>query len=122
MRPDSFMPFYWADFWEAVEGLPSDTIVGYQRALSHYWGHAHCKGLRDNDEFLRRLCRIDKLEWSEAKRVIFDNAKFFTMGEDGLWHQKRASQEWEKSLALYQAKLRQTAAATAARLNKGGRR
>lgn len=97
------MPFYWPDFWHAVEGFSDSAIVAYQRALSHYWHHNHCRGLQDDDEFLRRLCRIEKSEWQKIKQIVFDNDKFFTMDGDGLWHQKRAQEEWIKSSAKYDA-------------------
>jgi uncharacterized protein YdaU (DUF1376 family) len=94
MKPDQFMRWDWNEFWHAVEGLPDHVIVGYQRALGYYYQHNHCTGLRNDDEFLRKLCRIDREFWPDARAIIFDNDKFFFLDEDGLWHQKRAEEEW----------------------------
>lgn len=101
MKPDSFIPFYGDDFFQAVEGLEDLIVVAYLRAIWHYWSHNHCAGLRDDQEFLRRLCRVDRSDWERVASVIFDNGKFFTMGEDGLWHQKRAAQVWAESTEKY---------------------
>ena len=97
MNPDSFIPFYGNDFNQAIEGQPDSIAIGYWRAIWHFWHHNHCSGLKDDDEFLRRLCRIDKGEWEQAKEFIFDNEKQFTLNENGLWVQTRAVKEWIKS-------------------------
>jgi uncharacterized protein YdaU (DUF1376 family) len=120
MKPNSYMPFYGSAFFQAVEGQPDFIASGYLRAIWYYWSHAHCEGIPDNEEFLRRLCRIEKEYWPYAREVIFDNDQFFTMGEDGKWHQKRAAEEWKKSSKKYEQRVNQTAAALAAR--KGKRR
>ena len=115
MKPDSYMPLYGNDLFQAIEGL-SDTIgLAYIRVIWYYWHHNHCRGLRDESEFLRRLCRIEKDEWTEATAILFDNDKFFTLGEDGLWHQKRTDQEWQSSVNKYQKQCARTHAATQAR-------
>jgi uncharacterized protein YdaU (DUF1376 family) len=101
MKPDAYMPMYWAEFWAAVDGQPDNIILGYERAMSHYWQHNHCAGLRDDSEFLRRLCRIEREDWEAAMAIIFDNDKFFTLGEDNLWHQKRCRQEWDWAIEKY---------------------
>lgn len=118
MSPDAFIPLYYRDFFEAVRGHPDFVGMGYLKAICHYWGHAHCKGLKNESEFLRRVCEVDRDNWELARSVIFDNDNFFTIGEDGLWHQKRAAVLWKEAKAAYDAKLRQTAAATAARRSK----
>lgn len=126
--PDAYIPLYGIEFLAAVEGHSDAIGMGYLRAIVHYWSHTHCTGLKDEQEFLRRLCRIDREDWEAAMAIIFDNDRFFTLGEDGKWHQKRAAQEWAKSLAAYQARvengrkggLAKSAGSTASA--KGGRR
>lgn len=97
MRPDQYMRWNWNEFWPAVEGLADHVIIGYQRALSYYYQHNHCHGLKNDDEFLRKLCRIDKDQWPDARDLIFDNDKFFLLGQDDLWHQKRASDDYKQA-------------------------
>lgn len=106
MNPDSFIPFYGNDFLQACEGQPDFVIVGYFRAIWHFWHHSHCVGLKDDSEFLRRLCRIEKDHWSEAMEFIFDNEKQFTLNENGLWIQTRAVEEWNKSKERHEAAVR----------------
>jgi uncharacterized protein YdaU (DUF1376 family) len=109
------MPLYGNDFFSAVEGQPDHIALGYMRALWRYWNHYHCKGLPDNNDLLRRICQIEKDDWFEAKGVIFDNDKFFILGEDLMWHQARADEEWQKVEDLYRRKCEQTWAARQAR-------
>lgn len=106
MNPTAYMPFYGDDFYRAVESYGRDISDAYLRALWHYWTHEHCEGLRDDSEALRRICRCSAEEWTSIKEVVFDNRKFFTLGEDGMWHQKRCQIEWVKAKALYDAAVR----------------
>ena len=101
MNPDAYMPTYWNALLAAVEGQPNDFAMGYFRAIWHYWHHTHCSGLVDDDEFLMSLCRISHERWKRAKAFIFDGDKCFYIGEDGLWHQKRAFEEWQKAKERY---------------------
>ena len=103
MNPDSFIPFYGNDFLQACEGQPDYVTVAYFRAIWHFWHHNHCAGLRDDSEFLRRLCRADKDSWPEIMEFVFDNDKQFTLNGDGLWIQTRAVSEWDKSKAKHEA-------------------
>lgn len=112
------MPFFGLEFFQAVEGYPDSVALGYMRAVWHYWHHEHCGGLPDDDDFLMRLCRIDRVEWVRAKSIIF--GRFFNL-ERGKWHQKRAREIHEKIQNQYMARVNQTRAATAARMeNRGG--
>ena len=104
------MPFFWPEFWQAVSSWPDCAIVGYQRALTHYWFHLHCAGLPDDSEKLRRICVREKDEWSECMELIFDNEKFFKQASSGLWHQKREDEEWRRcQLSIKQAAARSKA-------------
>lgn len=115
MKPDAYMPFYWMEFWHAVEGLSDQSIVAYQRVLSNYWHQNHCAGLRDDDEFLRRICRCDRDDWKSIRETIFDNDRFMTQDADGLWHQKRAHEEWIAASKKYQTAMARAHAGAVAR-------
>jgi uncharacterized protein YdaU (DUF1376 family) len=109
------MPFYGNEFLQAIEGQSDSVAMGYLRAVWFYWHHTHCKGLKDDGEFLRKVCRIEKDEWPSAREVLFDNNHFFTQDTNDLWQQKRASQIWEQMKVRYESKIKQTAAARSAR-------
>lgn len=96
------MPFYGDDFFSAMVGKSNEVIVAYMRAIWHYWRHRQCRGLRDDDESLRQICMVfDSAKWPAIKAVVF--GELFEMDEDGLWHQKRAQEEYTKSKARYDA-------------------
>jgi len=78
------------------------VIVAYLKAIWHYWNHCNAKGLADNSEYLRKVCEVDKAHWESTCAILFDNDKFFTLGEDGMWHQTRAAREWSTALERYQ--------------------
>jgi len=118
MNPDAFIPFYGDEFFQAVKGQPDHIALGYMKCIWHHWSHMHCRGLRDDQEFLRKICEIDREQWPDSMAVIFDNDKFFTLGEDGMWYQKRACELWREAKANYDRKVNQTAAASAARWGK----
>ena len=97
------MPFYFRAFWEAVRGYPHEIAIGYLKAITYYWGHEHCAGLKDDSEYLRKVCELDKDEWETAQEIIFDNNHFFVLGEDAKWHQKRASELYSEVKAAYES-------------------
>ena len=101
MNPDAFIPFYGADFFGAVKGHPDHVALGYLKAIWYYWNHTHAQGLKDDVNFLRKVCEIEESKWEESFPVIFDNEQFFTLGENGLWHQVRAAEEWDKAKTKY---------------------
>jgi uncharacterized protein YdaU (DUF1376 family) len=100
MKPDAYMPMFWNEFWQAVEGLDDRIIVAYLRALSHYWHHTNAGGIDDDDDKLRRLCRQDKDDWPVVRIAIFSRGGFFHL-DHGRWHSKRAKEEWNKSQMRY---------------------
>jgi len=100
MKPDAYMPFYGGDFLSATSGMTDACFRCYLKLIWHYWHHSHCTGLNDNRDELRRICGVDKETWDEVFDQIF-NDQFFSLGEDGKWHQKRAEEEWQKSQAAY---------------------
>jgi uncharacterized protein YdaU (DUF1376 family) len=115
VNPDSYIPLYGNEFLAAVRGHPSCVAIGYLRALWYYWHHSHCSGIKNEDGFMRRICELGNDEWEVAQTVIFGD--FFQLGEDGLWHQGRASAEWEKSVENYNMAKNRAIAGAKARWN-----
>lgn len=115
MKPDSYMPFYGNDFFQAVEGWPSTAIEAYLRAIWNYWHHNHCRGLEDNDDSLRRICRVDKEDWESVRSRVFDNEKFFMQDAEGRWHQKRAEDLWNDAKIKYGTAVKRAKAGAKAR-------
>ena len=115
MKPDAFMPVHWPEFWQAVEGLSPVIIVAYLRAMSYYWHHNGCKGLHNDSEFLRNLCRCDREDWGSVFGILFDNGGNFFKQENGLWHQKRCRHEYTHAQNLMDKRKHQTEKATVAR-------
>ena len=101
MKPDEYLNLN-GDFFHAIEGLDDDVGLGYLRAIWHYRSHNHCRGLENDSEMLRRICRIEKDRWEVAMGIIFDNHFFFVMDENGVWHQKRAESDWIEDSLAYQ--------------------
>lgn len=103
-KASAHFPFYGNDFFQALEGYSDCVIVGYLRALWHYWHHCHCDGLPDDDEYLRRICHCETGNWVRTKGVIFDNDKFFRL-DSGKWHQGRCRDEHTRTIVAYNAKV-----------------
>ena len=89
------MPLYGNDLFSACEGYSDAVTLGYVRALWHYWHHAHCDGLPDDDDYLRRVCRCEAASWVRTKGIIF--GQFFKLA-GSKWHQTRARDEWTAAL------------------------
>ena len=114
-NPDIYMPFQWPLFWSAVEGLADSIIVAYQRQLTVYWFHEHCRGLLNDELKLRRISRMEHSpDWAETKSILFDTGNYWVK-KNGLWHQPRALQEWERAAEAMEMRRRQTYGANAAR-------
>lgn len=103
MNPDSYMPFYGNDFFQAMRGRKAFIKIAYLELIWYYWSHEHCKGLEDDTEFLQGIAGLKDDEWAIAMPVIFDNDHFFTQDSEGRWHQRRAEAEWIKSREKYAA-------------------
>jgi uncharacterized protein YdaU (DUF1376 family) len=113
--PTAYMPFYFNDFLGAVRAHPDAVAVAYLEALGHNWTVLKCRGLPNNSETLRKICKRDPDEWPEIETVVFDCDKFFSLGEDNLWHQNRQDLEWAKSKEKYEATIKRTSAGGRAR-------
>jgi uncharacterized protein YdaU (DUF1376 family) len=103
MKPDIYMPFYWPEFWLAVEGLDDIVIIAYLRLLSYYWHHSSCDGLENNNDKLQRICRMDGYDWNKNKAILFGGDGFFKLVK-GKWRNKRADEEWAKSIKAFERK------------------
>ena len=97
MKPTAYMPVYGYELNGALRGYKKNVKWSYWLALWFYWSHNHCAGLRNDDDYLRDICECDHEEWDFVRPVVFDNEKFFTLDQDGLWQQIRAQKEWMKS-------------------------
>lgn len=117
-KPDTWIPFYFREFWEAVKGLPDYIQVGYLKAITFYWGHEHCGGLKHDSEYLRKICEIERENWDEAQAVIFDNDKFFKLDDNDRWQQKTAQETWQNMQKRYQDNVKRTESARKAKLWK----
>ena len=93
--PDSYVKYSPGDFAIAMAGQSPQIKWAYWACIVHYRCHNHCKGLENNDKYLRRLCEVETDEdWLTAKGLIFDNDKCFTLDENGLWQQIRAQLDY----------------------------
>lgn len=103
-QPDDYFKFDGNVFFQAVKGLPPYIALAYLRAIWYYIHHNHCKGLKDDDDFLMRLCEIDLPRWKDARAIIFDDSQFFVL-VGGLWHQKRAREDYKETKYQYEKKV-----------------
>jgi len=116
MKPDSYMPLFGNDFFEATRGFDDRTLASYLRALWHYWCHTHCTGLPDDDDYLRRVCQCPVEHWARTKGLVFDGAAFFAL-DAGRWHQKRARELYSDVAETYQRRLEYAERARQAKRN-----
>jgi uncharacterized protein YdaU (DUF1376 family) len=101
-KPDSYMPFYGNDFFQGVKGMNIEIKMAYLEAIWYYWSVNNCRGLRNDEDFLRSICGLEgKSIWPAAFQTLFDDHEFFTLGADDKWHQKRAYAEYQKSKVHY---------------------
>lgn len=105
MKIDAYMPFYGNDFFAATDGFSEIAIVGYMRAVWHYWHHTHCEGIPNDDDYMRRICRCEMQNWSRVKGLLFSGSPFFYLDGEK-WHQARASLEYAESSKTYAERVR----------------
>ncbi len=109
--PDTYLKFCGDEYFRAVSAYSNHVQLGYLKALWYYRSHNHCKGLENDSEQLRRICEIEKENWTESEKVIF-GSEFFTLDENGLWQQIRAQIDYaEDKLKLEKWKRRGLAGA-----------
>ncbi|MDE2100096.1 MAG: hypothetical protein KGL39_22770 [Patescibacteria group bacterium] len=105
MKPDTWMPFWGDKFFTAVKGRPDFVKLGYITGLWYFWSHNHCIGLENNSDFLRGVCEVSEKNWAVSEPIIFDNNKFFTLNENGLWIQTYAVELWNEKIESYRRRV-----------------
>jgi len=109
MKPDVWMPMYWADFLADTLHLGRAELGSYVLMIGAYWRRGG--PLPDDDEALRNICRCQATDWARCKGTLRD---LFQV-ESGEWRHKRIDREIEEATANKLANQARTAAATAAR-------
>jgi uncharacterized protein YdaU (DUF1376 family) len=103
-KVDIWMPLSIGDYLADTSHLSTLEHGAYLLMLMHYWR----KGPLPNDPVkLANICKMTVDAWSIAQAVLKD---FFSIGDDGLLHQRRADRErakWieKKDLAKEKAKM-----------------
>lgn len=101
-RPDTWMPFYWRDFWADTAQLTPLEGWAYINLIGAYWTSGQPLPL--DDERLQRLARVSAEEWATIKGTM---VAFFRVESDDhrgykLTH-KRVKAELEKAVSIYEA-------------------
>lgn len=99
-KPDQYIQYRPRDFEIAAKGHPAHVKWGYVVALCYYRCHNHCKGLDDDDEFLRKICEIEREDWEKSKTIIFGG--FFQLDTNGLWQHAVAFQDYQEDCHAYE--------------------
>lgn len=120
MSPDSYIKYRHGEFSTAMMGQPVFVKWGYWMAIVHYRCHRHCHGLENNDRVLRAICEVDEKDWEYFKGIVFDNDKCFVLDADGLWHQKRAEEDYKEDLKKLELYKRRGEAGAAGRWSRNG--
>ena len=109
--PDSYIRFVPGDFAIAMAGQSPQIKWAYWNTITHYRCHNHCKGLENDEKFLRRLSELETDEdWKIFFTLVFGD--LFTLDENGLWQQMRAQIDYaEDKLKLEKWKRRGLAGA-----------
>lgn len=115
MNPTAYMPFFGRDFFADTDGMTDLLSQAFLRALWHYWSQTKCAGLQDDQVFLRKICRVEREDWEDVSATLFDNDRFFTIDESGLWHHEPTRKSWSEVKEKYDKRMKQTAAANEAR-------
>lgn len=99
-KPDTWMPWYVADFLTDTTQLTDAESGSYALLLMHLWNQGG--RLPDDDEDLCRYARCDAKEWQRKRRRRLEG--FFDL-HDGHWYQKRLSRELVKASKAYDSKV-----------------
>ena len=116
MHPDQYMPYHGNEIEAACKGYTASVKWAYVSCQWHYWGHTHCEGLPDDDEYLRNVCDCPVTEWARTKPAIF--GKFFKLYR-GKWHHDQCREEYGERAASYNKVCAAAQNAINARWNKG---
>ena len=92
----NWIAFYYEAFFNDCEHHANSVIGAYLRFIYLYTKRL-CVGLPNDESQLRRLSGCDSdAEWKSIYAAIFGDGEsgFFKLQEDGLFHQKRAREEF----------------------------
>jgi uncharacterized protein YdaU (DUF1376 family) len=98
-KPDTWMPWYVADFMLDTTKLNDAETGSYALLLMHLWNHGG--SLPDDDDDLARYARCDQKDWPKRRKRL---AIFFDIS-DGVWRQKRLTKELVKATHVYDSKV-----------------
>jgi uncharacterized protein YdaU (DUF1376 family) len=104
--PNRFLPFFFRDFFDEVEGEPEYILGAYLRAVGRYWGD-NCAGIPANPIKLQKLCHLTDEQWIEVGQTIF--GKFFYFDGE-LWQHQRLRSQWEEVEPAYAKRMKGAAA------------
>lgn len=108
-KSDVWMPIYIGDYLADTMRLSTVQHGAYFLLMMEYWRQGP---LPDNADELSAIVRADRKTWDKSIWPVLK--RYFTLGDDGLLHQKRADEERANAYGL---KAKRTAAAQA-RWNK----
>ena len=108
-KSDVWMPIYIGDYLADTMRLSTVQHGAYFLLMMEYWRQGP---LPDNADELSAIVRADRKTWDKSIWPVLK--RYFTLGDDGLLHQKRADEERANASGL---KAKRTAAAQA-RWNK----
>jgi uncharacterized protein YdaU (DUF1376 family) len=89
-KTDIWMPLYIGDYLADTAHLTTEQSGAYLHLLMAYW---RTGALPNDDRALAQICRLPLDAWSIAQAML---RPFFSLGEDGLLHQKRSDAELER--------------------------
>lgn len=116
-KPDSWMPFYWGDFWRDTGHLTPAEGWAYINLIGAYW----IKGspLEADEDRLQRLAKVTSLsEWERVRKSVLS---FFelTETEDGnCYRHSRIDRELAKATKAYAGRVKHMEAVNAKRRAK----
>jgi uncharacterized protein YdaU (DUF1376 family) len=85
------MPFYVSDYLSDTTHLTTEEHGAYLLLIMAYWKRG--SALPDDDEYLRRICKLTNKKYTTVKLSVF---KLFEL-KDGFWTHKRLEKEILKS-------------------------
>lgn len=89
-KTDIWMPWYLGDYFADTSHLSTEQHGAYLLLLAHYW---RTGSLRDDDLSLSRITKLSLKSWRRHAPVV---RAFFTVGADGLLHNKRSDLELKR--------------------------
>jgi hypothetical protein len=117
--PDSYIRFVPGDFAIAMAGQSPQIKWAYWNTITHYRCHNHCRGLENDDKFLRRLSELETdSDWLIFKALIF--GEYFTLDENGIWQQLRTQIDYIEDREKMDKWIKRGRAGESGRWNKKG--